>query len=347
MGAKRIQVSADGGTTWRTMPGSSGEFNEDVSTNNDTVFGQSFQSDEVSISGWEVMCNAYMKNVVGYAATLKQGATPVVMTTEAMTLVSGKTYQITASTKRIIDYFTAITVFDNAVDHTADVESIDYLNGLVTFLSSYTVTGPVTITGKYVPTSVIAKGRSFTLTQNANAIDTTTYEAAQANGGWRTHKPGLRTVSLEVNGLYDITNGAAAAIRGKQPIIVDISPDGSSTTMFRGFFKRHSRGQSGEVGALEEEKQQFGLWVPDGGLVVAPFRWYFGSGSIMNLASKDIINAWQNETLIKVRYQDDPDVNGSGHFGDAVVTEFSLSNTFEGLNEFRAGFRGSGTPTAV
>ena len=347
MGAKRIQVSVDGGSTYRTLPGSTGEFNEELSLVTDTVFGQSFESNEVSIGMWNVTANGFFKGVVGYCAKVRQGGTPVTMTTEAMALVSGKTYRITDAAKRIIDYFTAVTVYDNAVDATADVISIDYLNGEVTFDSGHTVAGAITITGKYVPTSVIAKGRSFNLTQSAQAIDTTDYETACGNDGWRTHSPGLRTVSMEMSGLYDVTNGAAAALRGRAPVIVEVTPDNSADTLFRGFFKRHNRGQSGDVGALEEETQTFGLWVPDGALVVRPFGWYFSGSSVLNQAVQDIVGAWQSESLVKVRYQDDPDVSNAGHVGDAVVTEASVQGSFEGIHEFRFGFQGSGVPAAV
>jgi hypothetical protein len=125
MGAKRIQVSADNGSTWRTLPGNSGDFREEMATVNDTVFGQSFESNEVSIGQWMISANSFFKGVAGYTANLKQQGTPVVMTAEPAALVSGKTYRITNASKRIIDYFTALTVLDNAVDHTADVISID------------------------------------------------------------------------------------------------------------------------------------------------------------------------------------------------------------------------------
>jgi hypothetical protein len=347
MGAKRIQVSVDDGTTYRTLPGSSGDYSEELSTVNDTIFGQEYESNEVSIGTWDVTANGYWKGVVGYCAKIRAGGTPVVMTDEAMELVSGKTYRVTAPTKRILDYFTAITVEDGGVDQTAEVISIDYLNGEITFDAGYTVTGAVTITGKYVPTSVIAKARSFNLTQSAQATDTSDYETTCANDGWRTHEPGLRTVNLEVGGVYDITNGAAAALAARQPVIIEVAPDNDTDSIFRGFFKRHNRRQSGDVGALEEENHTFGLWVPDGALVVRPFSWYFTGASSLNQAIQDVIGAWQAAEVVKVRYQDDPDVAGAGHVGDAVVTEATLSGTFEGIHEFRFSFRGSGAPAAV
>lgn len=347
MGAKRVQVSSDNGTVWRTLPGATGEFTEEMATVNDTVFGQDWESNEVSIGQWNVSANGFFKGVAGYAATLKQQGTPVVMTAEAMSLVSGKTYQVTAAAKRVIDYFSTVTVLDNAVDHTADVVSIDYLFGKVTFAAAYTPTGPITITGKYVPMSTIAKGRSFNLNMTAAELDKTVYESAQANGGWRTFDYGLRTVSMDMSGIFDVTNGAATALRARTPLVIECSPDGTANTLFRGYFKRHNRGQSGDVGALEEETQTFGLWVPDGSLVVTPFSWLFTAQSALNLSLQACITAWQNKTPIDVRYQNDPDVATSGQTGDAVVTECTLQNSFEGLNEFRLGFRGTGAPTAI
>lgn len=345
MGAKRIQVSSDGGTSYSTIPGSSGQFQEEISTNNDTVYGQDFESNEVSIGQWDVTSNGFFKGISGYQANLLQQGTPTTMTGEAMSLVAGTTYRVTAATKRILDYFSAITVFDGVTDITATVTSIDYLNGEVTLPGA--PAGLVTITGKYIPTVAIAKGRGFTLNMGCNARDKTVYEDARSNGGWRVHDHGLRTVGLDIMGVYDVTNAAAAALRARTPVIVEIRPDNTTDTFFRGYFKRHNRGQSGDVGALEEETQTFGLWVPDGALVVRPFGWYFSSSSALNPAIRKIIAAWQAKTLIKVRYQDDPDVVGSGHVGDAVVTECNLSNALEGLNEFSFGFRGTGAPTTV
>jgi hypothetical protein len=347
MAAKRVQVSTDAGVTWRTLPGSSGEYREEEATVNDTVFGQDFESNEVSIGQWMVSANSYFKGVAGYTANLKQQGTPTTLTAEPAALVSGKTYRITNAAKRILDYFTAVTVFDNAIDRTSNVISVDYLNGEVTFAAAYTVVGPVTVSGKYIPTVAIAKGRSFTLTQGAAEKDTTDYETARGNGGFRTFDYGLRTVGLEIQGVFDVTNGFSTALRARLPIIVEIAPANDALTFFRGFFKFHSRGQQGNVGALEEETRTLGLWVPDGALVVRPFGWYFDPTSTLNLAVQNTLAAWQSFTKINVQYQHDPSVAGSGQTGLSIVTEATLSNSFEGLNEFRFGFRGTGAPTAV
>lgn len=339
--AKRVQVSVDGGSTYRTLPGSSGEMRRELATLNDTIFGQTFQSEDVSIGTWTVSANSIHKGVAGYLVKIMEGGTPTALSAEAMSLVTGKTYQVTDTTKRVFHYATPLQVFDNAVDHTADVASIDYLAGTVTFDAGYTVTGPVTVTGNYMPMSQMAKGRSFGLTQTAAEIDTTTYEVAQANGGWRTLEPGLRTVSMEVGGLFDQADDVQAALVARGLLYVSVQLDGNQTSVFRGFFKRTSQSQSGEVGALEEQSLQLNLFVPDGDLVETPFGWYFTGATIMNQAVRDVLGAWQNEELVKVRYLPDGE---EGYEGDAMVAEASVANTFEGLNEFSITFRGSGTP---
>src|SRR3990167_5325366 len=170
--AKRIQVSSDD-ITYYTLPGNSGELRTEMASVDDTVFGQDWKSETPSIGNWQINGQAFFKGVAGYAATVKVGGTPTTVSGGATTLVSGKTYQINDTAKRIISYANAVVVKDNAVDHTADLLNIDYLNGKVTFTSSYTVTGPVTIDYYYIPSAAIAKARSFNLTQQMAEIDTT------------------------------------------------------------------------------------------------------------------------------------------------------------------------------
>jgi predicted secreted protein len=344
MATKRIQISDDGGANYFTFPGSTGDMRRELASVNDTIFGQNFQSEDVSIGQFMITCNSFFKGVAGYIARVMQGGTPVVMTTEATTLVSGKTYQITNAVRRIIDYNTPLVVLDNAVDHTADVLSVDYLNGTVTFKPAYTVTGAVTLTGAYVPTVVIGKSRNFTLTQTAAEIDTTDYETAQANGGWRTFDPGLASVRMDIGGIFNSADAVQTALASRALMYVDIAPANDVNSFFRGFFKRTNFGQSGDVGALEDRTLQLGLYVPDGLLVERPFGWYFTNATTLNLAVRKALSAWQNMTKPKIRYLPD---GTTGFGGDAIVTEATLANTLEGLNEFRFSFRGSGTPALV
>ena len=103
---------------------------------------------------------------------VKLDGTPVGMTAEPMSLVSGKTYRPTASTKRCFAPGVALVVLDNAVPVVAaNIEDVDFLHGLVTFAAAYSVTGPVTVTGSYVPFVAIGTLKSMSLDIVADALD--------------------------------------------------------------------------------------------------------------------------------------------------------------------------------
>lgn len=344
--AKRIRVSTDD-TTYYTLPGAQGSFNSEMAQVDDTIFGQEWQSESPSIGMWGLSGNSFFKGVAGYSADVLVSGTATATTGEATTLVSGKTYRINAAAKRVISLVNAVTVYDGGVDHTEDVASIDYLNGTVTFDSGYTVTGAVTLDYYYLPMAAIGKARSFTVTQNAAEIDTSDYETCQANGGWRTYTQGLRSVGLEIGNVWNASNDFVDILAARAQVFIGISPndtagDAANQVLFRGMFKYKGQSQQGNVGALEEESLSLGLYVPSGSLVEKPFSWYYGTAHALPLAVKTCLDAWMNGTTLYVEYSPD---GTNGKTGQAIVTEASLANSFEGQNEFSFSFRGTGAPT--
>ena len=341
--AKKIQIAADGGSTWYTLPGNTGEFMAEAASVEDTVFGQDYKSEFPDMITWKVSANAIYKGFAGYQVVIKQTGDPVVMTTEAMTLVSGKTYRVTAATKCQFDYATPPTVYDNGVNHTADVQSINYLFGTVTFKSAYTVTGPVTVTGKYVPSSQICAMNKFSLSQNADSVDNTDLCVVQANGGMKQYQLGLKNVSLELSCFYKSTSTFLSVLEARKPIILEINPDGGGATVARGFFVLSSDKESGKVGALEDEAVTAKLYVPDIDLLEAPFQWVL-TNSTLNMAIVTLLNAWQSGSQVQVRYLE----NGvTGKQGNAVPTDVSLAGGMGALNEFTVALTGSGGITAI
>jgi hypothetical protein len=348
MSNKRVQVSDDSGSTFFTLPGNQGEFRTELANVNDTIFGQSFESNQVGLGQFNLPTNGIWKGVAGYSVILKKSGTATSMTGEATTLVSGKTYQITSATKRVLSYVNSITVLDNGVDHTADVISIDYLTGQVTFDPSYTVTGAVTVTGHYMPMAVVAKARSFTLTQSSGENDETGYEDAQANGGFKVFAQGLKTINLELGGIFRVTNGWQAVLESRGLVYVELDIAGDGKSVFRGFFKVGNRGQSGNQGDVEAESIQLGLWVPDGSLVSTPASWTFTSGHTLNTALVKVLTAFYAGSELTVRYLPTGTAAGTdGQEGSAIVTEVSLANTIDGQNEFSVNFRGTEEPGVV
>jgi hypothetical protein len=352
MAAKKIQVSDDNGTNWYDLPGSTGSFSVQGEALDDTILGQSFQSNHPGIIDWQISSNAIWKGFAGYLAEVFQAGSSTVMTTEAMTLVSGKTYKITNAAKNVWNRAVTLNVFDNGVNHNADVLNVDYLFGRVTFKAAYTVTGPVTVTGAYFPMAQLGKGNSFTLTQTANMIDNTDFATAQANGGYRTHTAGLRTVEIELGGTFDATVNSKDDVNDRLELIVQIDPVGDGLSVARGFFRLLSAEQTGDVGALEEETLQLSLSVPVSGAftIESVFKWLHESGTTIPTAIQKILNAWQNEVTIDVRYLPTGATGASpldGVAGDALVSDVSLSGGISEMNIFEATFMGTGAYTEV
>lgn len=348
MSAKNILLSSDN-ITFSVLPGSQGDLTRNAAEQNDAVFGAEFNSSLPTALSWMSSANAIYKGYAGYVGTIKKSGTPVTMTAEAMSLVSGKTYKITSTTKQIIDRSTIPVFLDNGVDKTAFVESYNPLFGTVTFLSSYTVTGPVTVTGKYLPVATVGTFRGYTLTMQAAAIDTSDYDALNANGGYTTNAPGLRTVSLEVPGIYSAASGLPALLLSRAEMIIEINPDGlgASGSRARGYFKATSSKLSGNLGALEQEDTSFKLAVPlvnSGASIGTPFDWDHNVATPMPTAIKTALTAWLAGDTVFMKYLSDG-VNGSK--GECVLTNVSLSSSIEGLNTFTVAASGSGALTAV
>lgn len=104
----------------------------------------------MAVAGW----NCCLEEV-GDAQTVAGGG---------MTLVSGKTYRVTTAAHDVWDPTVAIVVYDNAVPvSAANIASIDFLFGRVTFDAGYTVTGPVTVDYDYLPRLTIDEAFEFSM----------------------------------------------------------------------------------------------------------------------------------------------------------------------------------------
>ena len=348
MAAKLVQVSADN-STYYTLPGSTADMNREGSGADDTIFGASYSSSQPTLVTWSMSANAYYKGFAGYNSDFYKTGTATAMTDEACTLLSGKTYQITSTAKQILDRTTALVVKDGGVDQTAEVESVDHLFGKVTFVSTYTVTGAVTVSGNYLPTASVGSAREFSLTMTAEEVPTTDFATAQANGGFSTGEPGLKTVSVDASGFYRLTNGFAALVDGRTEMVISIDPKGDGKSVARGFFKAITTGQSGDVGGNEDESVTFELSVPQADTdvtkdVVTPFAWHHAVDTTLADSMQVVLNAWESGDTIYVRYLSD---GVAGAYGECVITDTSMSSAVDGIVEFSLSLSGSGSLTAV
>lgn len=342
--AKRVRVSDDSGSNWYTLPGNKAELMNEAGEIVDTIFGQDYSSGFPGLIGWSVEANALYKGYAGYLAEIYKTGTPTAMSDEAMELVAGKTYQVTASAKRCFDRNAALAFEDGGTPITSgNIESIDYLFGQVTFASGYTPTGAITVDGNYLPMANIGTAKEFTLTQTAQTIDETDFATAQGNSGHRVFGYGLKTVALELKGIFNATNAFRALLASRAEVIIEINPDGNDLSRCRGFFRPMQTGQSGDVGDLESETINFNLSVPDDESVMLPFKWLHGA-TTLNQSVRKCLAAWEAGDHIDVQYLHD---GTNGAVGEAVITDMSLSGGLEVMNDFTVKFQGSGQLTAV
>lgn len=342
--AKRIRISDDAGVNYYTFPGNTGQLSDEVGAIDDTIFGQDYASNQPGLIADSFQANAFFKGFAGYVATIKKSGSTTAFTAEAMTLVSGKTYKITNAVKNVWNRAVTPTVFDNAVNQTANVLSIDYLLGRITFLPGYTVTGPVTVTGSYFPTTAIASVKSFTLNMTANAIDKTALDTAQANSGIRSYDYGLKTVSLDLGGFFSTGNAFRTALLARSEVIIEVAPAGDANAISRGWYKPATRTQSGNVGDLEAESITYNLFVPDQTDVLVPFAFQVETASTLNTAVKKAIACWIASTKPLIQYLQD---GTNGWVGSSVLTSITLSGGLEVMNEFAINGTYDGVLTAV
>ena len=339
---KVIRVSDDGGSTWNTIPGPDGSFNVNGEQLDDSILGQTYESKQSGLATWQVNSRGLYKGFAGYVADLKKDGTPVGATGEAMSQVTGQIYRIDDASKEVWDADGTITVYDGATDVTANVESYNYLFGQVTFLGAYTVLGSITIDATYVPLATFGKGRSFTLNQTANALDTSDYQTVQGNSGFKTHSAGLRSITLEVGGIFNATDDWAGELINRNRILIEINPDGNSKSTRRGWFKIAAASQEGAVGDNETASVSFNLCVKDASQ--DPFAWDHASDTTLALAIQDILTAYETQVDIDVQYLYD---GTSGKSGSTVVTSATLTSDIDSMNEFSFTFMGDGATTDV
>ncbi len=134
-----------------------------------------------------------------YSNVIKTAGISTAFTDEAMTLVSGTTYQINDTTKRVWDRSVTPTFKDGINPIPASgISSIDYLFGKVTLVS--TPTGAVTCSGNYLPMSEKTGFNTYTLRCSSNVGDSTTFDN---NSGWTRRKQLLHDVALTLGGFKD------------------------------------------------------------------------------------------------------------------------------------------------
>lgn len=208
--------------------------------------------------------------LAGYLTTVKASGTSTAMADEAMTNTTGFSYQMNDLTKRVWDRDVVPTFEDLGespqVILAADVLSIDYLFGVVTFASAKTE--PVVLkTGNFMPMTTIAGAHSYNLGQGGDVLDDTEFGLANNNGA-RQRILGIRDVSLSVSRWDQVTKTFFNALNNRTPLMIEVRPGGSGDVA-RGWYVPEAEDHSGDVSSLEAADLSFQL----DGNVRSSFNW--------------------------------------------------------------------------
>lgn len=194
-----------------------------------------------------------------YSSTIYLTGTSTSMTAEAMGGSGAGPYQVTNAAKRALDPATALTFYDNGVSISAsDILSIDYLFGKVTFTASKT--GPITVTGAYLPLLAFADCYAADLSFAADSLDSSVFGSQ-----WKTTMQGLKqlTGTITTRGLpgTDLDPGAgtlsvASLFTGGTSTLLDIDLGGTGSS-YRSFVSIFGFDTSASVDALVDTPVNF------------------------------------------------------------------------------------------
>ena len=341
MATKELRVSSDD-VTYFVLPGNTGDISFEGNQLDDTIFGQAYSSSETGLINWTVSGNAMYRGFAGYNSIIRRnGTTPTAFTGESMSQVdSSQTYRIDDTTKNVWDWTSTVTISDSGTPiDSSNIEEIDYLFGEVTFVTGYTPSGAVTADGDYFTMSTYGRANNFSLTQNADTTDTTSFEDAQANGGFNEFRATLLSADLELSGFYRSSNDGFGELGDRNEFVIELDVAGDGTSLARGIYKVGSYSQSGDVGGDEESTLSLTLAVPED---VKPFGWYHSSTAAIPQGLLVVQNGWINRTPIYVEYL--PEGQGSyGYTGQTIVTDASISSGVDAMVEASVSLQGTST----
>lgn len=260
-----------------------------------------------------------LSSVQGYLMELKKSGSTTALTDEPMSVVTGKTYQVTDAAKRLFDPNVALVFEDNGTPvNVSNIESINYLFGRVTFTSGYSVTGPITVaSGSYLPLATVAQNTgAFEIALTADVLDATTRPDAQGNGGLKVNKVGLIDSSASAERLDDLQRVYKDLLIARTPFVIESKLAGGAL-ITRGWYTLRTVNGEGAVDGLEMENMEFAPYGPAAGEAFS----YLATGSF-NAGLLAALDAFFARDTVEVKYLIDSE---NGHAINCYVSQLTIS----------------------
>lgn len=188
-----------------------------------------------------------MAATAGKLVRLKLSGAAVAFTTEACTDTGdGKTYQITNAAKRVWDPTAAITVFYNGILKPANTYTLNRLAGTITFASAPGALA-VTVTGSYLPMTVVGEGKSFSLKTGAS------YAEDIAFGDTDVTRVQMQRMASGAIGMWWLDNSFQALFLTGAQLVVEVAIASGATPIARAWALLTERSHDVAMAQLQEE----------------------------------------------------------------------------------------------
>lgn len=122
--------------------------------------------------------------------------------------VSGQTYQLSAQ-DRCFDPSVAVTIKENGSATGDTGVYFDYMFGRVRFTTGYAETGPITVSGSYLPLLEIGTARAWELSVDTDLLDATVFGNTARNRAASMRDLSFSLEALEMGG-HDHDGGAGS-----------------------------------------------------------------------------------------------------------------------------------------
>ena len=202
-----------------------------------------------------------MAAISGKVARIRHTATAATNSTNEASDLStdGVTLSINSTAKRHWDRTsTALAIFVSGAtgsDIIADVESVNYVQGIVTFTTPHSTATTITIDVDYLTASYLAGGRNWSLTVDTNMLDVTAFSTSATDPKWRTFTPGLNAAGVSIERFYQESTAPVfwdALNAPSSNFIVELVPDGGGGR-YEGFARVAQFSPSVEIDGTADE----------------------------------------------------------------------------------------------
>ena len=143
-----------------------------------------------------------------------------------------------------------------ASDISADVESINYVKGIVTFTTPHSTSTTITMDVDYLTSSYLAGGRNWSVDVDSDMLDVTAFSTTATDVTWRTFVAGLNGAEVSIERLFQDSTANVfwdALAAGSSNFIVELVPDGAGGDRFEGFARVSQFSPSVEIDGTADE----------------------------------------------------------------------------------------------